>query len=185
MHKGNGLGVSFRATVLAALLLAASPAWAQDSSPRVDADFSRLREQLKIGDGVVVSIRGGTMVRGRVVDISNVRIAVLANDVRREIPGDQVTRVQRRRNGILLGALIGAGAGIPFGIALRSYAHNEGGSEAGALLFPIAVGLGAGIAIDALLVRARTVFERVPSTRAQFVVIVGPRRAVAQMAISY
>ena len=207
MHKGNGddccantwlavrvlqssaklrrirlLGLSVLAAAVAALLLAASPAWAQDPSP---PDFSRLNEQLKTGDGVLVSIQGGTMVRGRVVDISNVQITVLANDVRREIPADQVTRVQRRRNGILLGALIGAGAGIPFGIALRSYAYNEGGNEAGALLFPIAVGLGTGVAIDALLVRPRTVFERTPSTRAQLSVIVGPGRAVARMVISY
>jgi len=170
---------------LTAILFVASPARAQDPSPRVNTEFSSLKGQLKTGDGVVVSIQGGTLVRGRVVDISNVQITVLANAVRREIPADQVTRVQRRRNGILLGALIGAGAGIPFGIALRSYAHNEGGNEAGALLFPIAVGLGSGIAVDALLVRPRTVFKRTPSTRARLSVIVAPGRAVAQMALSY
>jgi hypothetical protein len=125
------------------------------------------------------------MVTGRVVDISNVQITVLADDMRREIPADQVTRVQRRRNGIRLGALIGAGAGLPFGIALKSYAHNEGDNEAGALLFPIAVGLGAGVAIDALLVRPRIVFERAPSTRTQLSVIVMPGRAVAQIALSF
>ena len=119
------------------------------------------------------------------MDLSNVQITVLADDQRREIPADQVTRVQRRRNGILLGALIGAGAGVPFGIALPSWAHNEGGSEAGALLLPIAAGLGAGIAIDAVLVRPRTVFDRAPSTRAQLSVIALPGRVVAQMAISF
>jgi hypothetical protein len=55
---------------------------------------------------------------------------------------------------------MGAVAGIPFGVVLKAYVHNEGGSEAGALAFPVAVGAGAGLAIDALLVRPRTVFER-------------------------
>ena len=177
------LGTRAWTTALAALLLAASSGSAQDLSRPLLSDFSRLREQLKAGDEVVVNTRDGTTIRGRVVEVSTVQIAVVANNVRREIPSDQVTRVQRRRNGILLGALIGAGAGVPFGLALKSYAHNEGSTETGALLFPIGVGLGVGIAIDAFLVVPRTVFERAASTRAQLLLVVGPGRAVAQITI--
>lgn len=170
-------------TALATLLLAASSGSAQDLSRPPLSDFSRLQEQLKTGDEVVVNTYDGTTIRGRVAEVSTVHIALVANGVRREIPRDQVTRVQRRRNGILLGALIGAGAGIPFGLALKSYAHNEGATETRALLFPIGVGLGVGIAIDASLIVPRTVFERAASTPAQLRLIVGPGRAVAQVTI--
>jgi hypothetical protein len=78
----------------------------------------------------------------------------------RDIAAERVTRVQVRRNGVMLGAVIGTAIGIPFGIALKSYANNEVGSEAGALAFPIAIGAGAGLGIDSLLVRPHTMFER-------------------------
>jgi len=176
--------MSVRAAVLAVFLPVVSPAWAQD--PRqASADFSRLQGQLKVGDEVVVSIRDGTTIKGRFADTSDTQIAVLANDVRREVPADQVTRVQRRRNGILFGALIGTGVGIYSGMAFRSWAHNERGDETRAFLFPLAAGMGTGVAIDALLVRTRTVFERTPLTRARLSVNVWPGRMAAQMTVGF
>lgn len=47
-----------------------------------------------------------------------------------------------------------------FARSLRSYVYNEGGSQAGAVLFPIAVGAAAGLGLDALLARNRTVYVR-------------------------
>jgi hypothetical protein len=176
---------SVRALAVTAVLLAAPAAWAQVPSPREDAEFSRLQERLRTGDGVLVSIDDGTTVKGRVVDVSSLRMTVRVDDANREIPGDRITRVQRRRNGILLGAIIGTGAGAAVGLAARSYAYNEGGNETAALLLPLAAGLGAGIAVDALLVRPRTVYERSPSRRAQLAAIVGPGRAAARMVVSF
>src|SRR5690606_16753998 len=126
----------------ALVLLTASWASGQVSGRLPSSDFSSLQERLRAGDEVLVSTGAGPAIRGRMVEVSPVQITVMAGNVRHDIPSDQVTRVERRRNGLLLGALIGAGVGIPFGLALRSYAHNEGSNEAGALLFPVGIGLG-------------------------------------------
>jgi hypothetical protein len=67
--------------------------------------------------------------------------------------------VQRKRNGVLLGALIGAGVGILPAVAISSYTNNEGGSSAWAAM-PIGVGAAMGVGIDALLSKNRTVYQR-------------------------
>ena len=175
----------FRAVVATGFLLVTCPAWAQDSGRQASTEFARLQQKLKTGDSVIVRIENGTEIKGRLQDVDGAHIAVLTKDVRREIPADQVTRVQRRRNGILLGALIGAGVGIPFGIFLREYAYNEGGNQAGALALPIAVGLGVGIGIDALLVVPRTVYERKPGMRSGISLVVGPRSTAARVTFTF
>jgi len=152
------------AAVLACLM--ASPAWAQDSGRQASSEFAGLRQKLRTGESLIVSIDSGTQIRGRLQDVNGAHIVVLADEVRRDIPAEQVTRVQRRRNGVALGAVIGAGVGVAFGLAARSYAYNEGGSEGAALLLPIGAGLGVGIAIDALLVVPRTVYQRIQNGHA-------------------
>jgi hypothetical protein len=140
--------------IAAGLLLSVGQAQAQE------ADFAGLSDELRANDSVDVSLEDGTIVRGRVLNLSVDAMTLRTAELTRDLNANQVTRVQRRRNGILLGAVIGAAVGVPFGLALKSYAHNEGGSEGLAVLMPIGVGLGAGIGIDALLVRPRTVYER-------------------------
>jgi len=167
------------------LCMLTCPAWAQDSGRQAFAEFARLQQKLKTGDSVIVRIENGTEIKGRLQDVDGSHIVVLTKDARREIPADQVTRVQRRRNGILLGALIGAGAGVPFGIILGGIAHNESGDWAGPFAFPIAVGLGAGIGIDALLVRSRTVYERTPGMRSSVSLVIGPRSTAARITLTF
>jgi hypothetical protein len=166
--------------LLMALLM---PAGARAQAPRADPDFSGLQRHLKAGDEVVVTIQGGTTIRGRVGALSAGQITIVSDHEPQEIPATQVSKIQRRRNGILLGALIGAGTGLAFGFALKTYAYNEGGNEAAALLLPIGIGLGAGIAIDALLVTPRTVYERPPSRRAHLSIVAWPGRVSAQASI--
>jgi hypothetical protein len=140
--------------IAAGLLLSVGQAQAQDT------DFAGLSDELRANDSVDVSFEDRMIVRGRVLNLSVDAMTLRTGELTRDLKANQVTRVQRRRNGILLGAVIGAAVGVPFGLALKSYAHNEGGSEGLAVLMPIGVGLGAGIGIDALLVKPRTIYER-------------------------
>jgi hypothetical protein len=132
---------------------------AQQPEAAVGGDFARVSEKLRVGDSVVVTTTDGTEVTGRFFKVSQTEIILHVKNVQQQVAANQVSRVTVRRNGVLLGALIGAGVGVPFGLALRSYAHNEAGNEAWALGFPILVGLGTGVAIDAFMVRPRTVFD--------------------------
>ena len=146
--------------LLVALVISPAPrAFAQDARGS-GGGLLALRQQLKGGDRVTVHLDDGATVAGTFVTVSDADLTMVTGGVRRVIPASQIARVQRRRNGVLLGTIIGAAAGVPFGLALRSYAHNEGGNQAGALLFPIGVGAGAGLAIDAALAIDRTVYVR-------------------------
>jgi hypothetical protein len=133
-----------------------SPALAQDRT-----DFAALQTTLKQKDDVTVTTVGGDKIKGRMLDVSADRIVVQLKSGSRTVDIAQIQRVQKRKNGILLGALIGLGAGIPFAVGVSSYAYNEGSSESAAF-FPIAVGLGAGIGIDAAIGSSKTVYERSP-----------------------
>lgn len=176
---------AFGAAVAGAFLFVACPVQGQTPETQARADFSRLHEHLRAGDPVDVATQDGTTVRGKTLEISATSLVVLVDGSRKEIPANQVVKIERRRNGVLLGAVIGAGVGVAFGLALKSYAYNEGGNEAAALMLPIAVGLGAGIGIDALLVRSRTVFERPRQSARRLTVIVGSGHAGLRMSLTF
>jgi hypothetical protein len=182
----NGFTIAFcTSAIAAALLLGASPAAAQSTQPPVDDEFARLAQKLKVGESIVVTTDTGVEIRGRFLNVSAAAIGLHVNHVDQQLPASQVSRIQVRRNGVLLGALIGAGTGIPFGLALKSWAHNEGGNEAWAVAFPTLVGLGTGIAIDAFLVIPRTVFDRLSPVRARLVPVVTPQKTALRIAISF
>jgi hypothetical protein len=134
----------------------AAPAWAQDK-----ADFAALQTTLKQEDEVTLTTLAGDKIKGRMIEVSADRIVLREKGGPRTVDAVQIQKVQKRKNGVLLGALIGGGAMIPVSIALSSYNYNEGG-DAGVALLPIAAGLGAGIGIDAAIGSNKTLYERKP-----------------------
>lgn len=170
--------------IAAAIFVAATSAAAQPAQASADSDLARIADKLKVGDSIVVTTDTGSEMKGRFLNISAAGIALHVNNVEQHLSAAQVSRIQVRRNGVLLGALIGAGVGVPFGLALKSWANNEGGSEAAALAVPILVGLGSGIAIDAFLVRPHTVFDRL-SPRTTFGPILAPHTAGLRIAMTF
>jgi hypothetical protein len=182
---GKNFATVFQICVfVVAVLVGASPATAQSTQQVVDGDLARAAEKLKVGDTVVVTTETGMQIRGRFLKLSPRGFVLHVNNVERQLPSAQVSRIELRRNGVTLGALVGAAVGVPFGLALKSYAYNEGGSEAWALAFPILVGLGTGLAFDAFLVIPRTVFDRL-SPRATVVPIVTPHTTGVRVAITF
>jgi hypothetical protein len=81
-----------------------------------------------------------------------------------QIPASRILKVQRKHNGVFLGAVIGAAAGILPALAMSAYLNNEGGDSAIALA-PIGLGVGVGIGIDALLSTKKTMYQRNPNQR--------------------
>jgi uncharacterized protein YcfJ len=124
------------------VLIAAGLSLSVGQAEAQNVDFAALKSELRANDSVIVEREDGTVVKGRVLNLSVERLTLRTDDISQDLTVNQVVKIQRRRNGIVLGALIGAAVGVPFGLALRSYAQNEGGSEGGALAFPIAVGVG-------------------------------------------
>jgi hypothetical protein len=99
--------VSWTAVLLACVLPAV--AGAQGVTPPPD---EALTSAVAIGDRVSVDM-DTKRIRGQVVDLSSTRLTLLVDNVRLDIPTDDVRRVQKRHNRIFWGPVIGAAIGVP------------------------------------------------------------------------
>jgi hypothetical protein len=123
-----------------------------------DPASDQLARSLRHGDQVWVWT-GHTIRAGRVIQMSDGMLRLASDGKEANIPVQTIISVERKRNGVMLGTLIGAGVGFfAFGLPLASLVHNEGGDLAGPLLFVTAIGAGAGAGIDALLSVKRTIY---------------------------
>ena len=150
------------AILAASLLLAffeSRQALAQDGASQVDPAFVQLQNALKVDDTLTITSDNGSKVKGRLIEITDDHVLLRVKNGQQSIAAPQIVKVGKRKNGVLLGAIIGAGASIPFALALSSYAYNEGGSQSAALI-PVMMGLGIGTGIDALLPSTRTLYDR-------------------------
>lgn len=143
----------------AALLVfgAVTPALAQSD---VSRPFQSLGSRVRPGD--TVTVQGETIgeVHGRVISVTAEALTVTGDTGPRTIAGVDVDRIERRRKGVLLGALIGLGAGAAAAIPLNSWFHNEGNDATAETLAVIGIGTGVGLGIDALVDLPRTVYVR-------------------------
>jgi len=133
-------------------------------------DFAQLQTTVKQNDSIVVTTADGTKVKGKMLELSLDRIVVQMKNGARTVDARQITKVQKRKNGVLLGAIIGAGAMVPVSIAFAEYASNEGSGAAGAAV-PIMLGLAIGTGIDAAIGSNKTLYDRNSKKR----VTVSPR----------
>jgi hypothetical protein len=143
----------FQTTVLALVLVGPIALHAQDRT-----DFTRLQSLLKPSDKVTVTTTDGTKLTGKMQQVSTDEIVLRTKSGDQAIMSDRVAKVRQQHNGFLLGALIGAGAAIPFVLILDEYSYNEGGPGGAVALVP--VGAFAGMGIDGLIPSMKTVYDR-------------------------
>ena len=137
-------------------LTAATGVQAQD----VSATRDTLDRATRTGDKLTIETRDGVKVEGRLVGIGTDTLLVNTAGGERPFAYEDIDRVRRRRNGVLLGAVIGLSAGILLGIPPRMILNNEGGDGDLALITVAAIGLGTGVAIDGLVSRNKTIYRR-------------------------
>ncbi|HXW05524.1 MAG TPA: hypothetical protein VD833_09865 [Vicinamibacterales bacterium] len=143
----------WRAAAAVSFVLAAAPVSAQTAPAGIE-------KKLKTGDRLTVTTDDGWEVRGRLVNIRSDALLLRIDDADVQLAWDDVERIRRRRNGVLLGSLIGLGAGLATGIPLKSLVDNETGKGNEALATMIAMGVGAGMCLDAVLSTNRTIYRR-------------------------
>ena len=97
--------------VLAIALLGGSTAAAQ--AP--EQARSTIEQKASPGDRLTITTRDGTQSKGRLVDVGVDALIVQAADGPRKFAYDDIDRVRRHKNTILIGALWGAGAGLAVG----------------------------------------------------------------------
>jgi hypothetical protein len=152
-----------RVVVSAVLLLVACPlaASAQDTSLAIEL---RLRSALRPGDRVTVTLADGSVLQGRMREVTRAGLLVDPGDGRQPVraPLGYIDRAQRRRNGIKLGAIVGGIASAPPAILILVQLSGSATTRSGPGLAALTVlgGIGAGIGIDALLSTNRTIYAR-------------------------
>ncbi len=151
---------TFAAAGLAIVLAGASIASAQTGDPTRTA----IEGRATAGDRLTITTRDGVRSTGRLVDTSLDSLMLRSGDGQRSFAYADIDRVQRHKNGVALGALIGTGVGLLFGTALRSWANNESADGDRIFAICLASGIGIGTGIDALAGSTRTIYRR-PAAR--------------------
>lgn len=145
--------------VLAIALVGGSTAAAQ--SP--EQARSAIEQRANPGDRLTITTRDGTQSKGRLVDVGVDALVVQAADGPRKFAYDDIDRVRRHKNTILIGALIGAGAGLAVGLPLRRRANNEAADGDRILTACLVAGTGVGALLSALSGTSRTIYRRLPA----------------------
>jgi hypothetical protein len=169
---------------LTALAVVGSCGLALAQQPGSDPSFERMRAKLKAGDRVTVDLQNGSTLEGRFIDVGPDALSVSTAVGDRKLLPSEVVQVHRTRRGVLLGAIIGGGVGLTFGALVGTIFAAEGHDRDGPLFGLTAVGLGTGIAIDALVNLPRTVYQRTAS-RAALKFEAGPRRTSVGVVIAF
>jgi len=149
------------AVALAGSLVGVSTAGAQT----VELARTTIEQKAKSGDRLTITTRDGARSKGRLVDVGSDTLVLQAADGQRSFAYNDIDRVRRHKNGIMLGLIIGTGAGLAAGLPLRSWANNETGDGDRVLATFLAVGIAAGVGIDALAGSNRTIYRRPPEAR--------------------
>ena len=151
-----------RAAIAIACLLTAGIARAE-AQTRNAAEV--LADTLKPGDRLTITATDLTRIRGKLIALGDNGLILDTETGEQVVPFDVVERVSRRRFGVLLGPIIGAGVGIGFAIPVAMLFHNEGADATAATAFLIGLGAGTGLLIDAAINLPRTVYRRESSPR--------------------
>jgi hypothetical protein len=130
----------------------------------VVSSFQDLARLVKTGDTVTVSDSTGTSITGTITELTGTSLVLRGGAEQRHFAEADVTRIQQRRQDSLLnGALIGAGIGAAFAaLGASSCANDLGCTDSAGAFFALglAVGTGAGIGVDAAIIRERIIFDR-------------------------
>jgi hypothetical protein len=124
---------------------------------------STIEQKANPGDRLTITTRDGTQSKGRLVDVGVDALVVQAADGLRKFAYDDIDRVRRHKNTILIGALIGAGSGLAVGLPLRRRANNEAADGDRILTAFLVAGTGVGALLSALSGTSRTIYRRLPA----------------------
>lgn len=142
---------------LAIVLVTATTAVAQDAR-------ETLQRKTRPGDTLTVDLGDKSSIQGCLVTAGAdvLTLDTLGGQV--SLPYSKIDRVRRRHNGVVLGTLIGAVAGVSWGLVLRNALENEGEDGDGPFILTAATGIGVGLGFDALWSSNREVYRRSATT---------------------
>jgi hypothetical protein len=144
------------------LTLTAAPA----TSQTVATSFEELRFKVRAGDTIFVTGDSRAEQEARILDLTSSVLAVSIDGVRHELGESNVTRIRQRlpdsrKNGALIGFLVGAAGSTGMAVAMASPAGScTGGCVATNILIGGGVGGLVGLGIDALIQGRKDIYVR-------------------------
>jgi hypothetical protein len=133
----------------------------------VATSFEQLRFKVQAGDTVFVTDdRRASEQEARILDLTSSLLAVSIDGVRHELAESNVRRIRQRmpdsrKNGALIGFLVGAASSTAGAIAMASPAGScTGGCVAGNVLIGGGLGSLVGLGIDALIQGRKDIYIR-------------------------
>jgi hypothetical protein len=161
--RGPSCGLLSLLVFLAVTMLTMGSATGQT----VATSFEQLRFKVQAGDTVFVTDDSrASEQEARILDLTSSLLAVSIDGVRHELAESNVRRIRQRvpdsrKNGALIGFLVGAASSTAGAIAMASPAGScTGGCVAGNLLIGGGLGSLVGLGIDALIQGRRDIYVR-------------------------
>ena len=163
------------AATAAALLMGVATSEAQ----RPNDAKSAIDHKADIGNRLTITTTDGTEVHGRLLRLDGEQLVLQQDTGERSFRYSEIDRVRKRKNGVLLGALIGLGAGAAIGYPVAQLSVNGNGSQSDGVWIALG-GLAAGVAIDAVLGSNPTIYR----SQVQTGLTVMPSKKGAMVALS-
>lgn len=161
-----------RALVLLFVLLGGGTAAAQQpATPLLPPDTGT-------GDRLTVHTADGRRVGGRLLVDNDGTLVLRSGGAERWIKHADVRQVDRHRNRVLFGPLIGLAAGLAVGLPARKRFDNEGANGDALLAMSVAGGVGLGTLIDLFNGETRTVYRSSPGA-GRFDLVLTPGAGIA------
>ena len=185
--------------VLSGLLAAAVSAgatglpMAQEQAPMAQAaspDADKIRTRVKDGQKIVVTDDQGRTLSGRIGELGPDALMLLVGRDTTKVPYDRIVRIDRPRDrlwdGALVGRVGGAGTGLACAVAEASKDSGWGGFVA-LVAPPMLGGIGAfiGLAVDAAIRRDPKLYRRTGPTRISLSPALGPRHRSMAISVSW
>ena len=144
--------LTMAATVAARMVAATAGAQSQNDAR------SMIGRKADVGNRLTVTRADGTEAIGRLVRLTDEDLVLQQDAGERTFRYAEIDQVRKRKNGVLLGALIGLAAGAAVGWPLAELSYNEGGSRSDGIWIALG-GLAAGVGVDALLGSNPTIYR--------------------------
>ena len=157
-----------RTTIGGAVFFLLCAGAARADAQAVASSFDQLSVLVKPGDKVSIVDATGREAEGRIGRLSRDELTLLTRAGARQLREQDVARIRQRRSDSLQnGAIIGAAAGLGYGLAILALmaSIDDGGGPipisvvTGMVVFT-GVGAAAGAGIDALITRRQVIYQR-------------------------
>lgn len=151
------------ATIFVLVLTAAPAASAQSAGSLVP--------DAREGDRLTVTTSSGERVRGRLLRDAASALTIRSDGREAAIPHADIVRVDRYRNRVLIGPLVGLAAGLAAGLPLKRRFDNEGENGDAWLALSVGIGVGFGTVVDLFNGSTRTIYSGGPQPAARLTLL--------------